>query len=116
MKRLVPGRLRLLSFLVASLMAACAVEQTGSADEVEEEQESDFVSVGSAGTAVPGSGPSVVTHVAKTPELRLCLGCGPLPDPWKMGPLPDPWTSSGGAGGTSSGASGSTSSSSSSGH
>lgn len=39
--------------------------------------------VSSTGAEDTGAGPMV-------PE-GMCLGCGPVPDPWKNGPVPDPW-------------------------
>ena len=111
MNRFIIGGFGVLS-LLAVLLAGCAVEQTerGAEDQSAETNDSNVIlngsqAVGSSQVAAPTTG---------KPEHALCMGCGPLPDPWKMGPLPDPWTSSsgGGSSGTTSSSSGGSSGSS----
>jgi len=117
MNRLIIVRLGAISLLAALLALGCAVEQTTDGGEDQSDPSVDgshMVGIGVSGEEQVSAGerptPSHRTG-PRVPEASGCVGCGPLPDPWKkMGPLPDPWSSSsGGEGNTSGSGEGSTS-------
>lgn len=111
MNRFSIGRLALVSFLAAVFAVGCAFEQASGGDEDGTEQGDGRSGTAGLGTSADeqtsaGEGP-MLKHSSdpQKPDNSVCVGCGPLPDPWKkMGPLPDPWTSS--SGGSTSSSSG----------
>lgn len=102
MSRSFVSRLWLVS-LLAAVAAGCALEAEPEAHSIEQE-------IGGEGTHMVGidrhggeqasspSGPydAALAAGASTLPERSCLGCGPVPDPWKSGPVPDPWGQGGG--------------------
>jgi hypothetical protein len=118
MNRFIIGPIGVLSLVAALFAVGCAVDQTDGGDErTEHSDDSESVASGSDAQEIRLGGRPMFEHRTKKPASDVCVGCGPVPDPWVNGPVPDPWTSSssssssgGSNGGSSNGGSGNSSS------